>query len=86
MTMISFRVDDTEMAEMNRWAQRLHVDRSEFLREALRRRLAELAADQDIRAYVERPVTPSEDALAEVADWGPAEEWADWAEWTDAAR
>lgn len=42
-----------------------------------------LAADQDVQAYTERPLTDDENALAEIADWGPAEDWADWA---DAAR
>lgn len=44
---------------------------------------AALAADQDVQAYTERPLTDDENALAEIADWGPAEDWADWA---DAAR
>ncbi|ORV59595.1 antitoxin [Mycobacterium fragae] len=83
MTMISFRVDDADAAEIEQWARRLQIDRSELLRDALRRHLAELAADQDIRAYAEKPVTDEEKALAQIADWGPAEEWADWA---DAAR
>lgn len=83
MTMISFRVDETVAAEIEQWAQRLQIDRSELLRDALRRHLAELAADQDVRAYAEKPVTEEEKALAQIADWGPAEDWADWA---DAAR
>lgn len=65
------------------WARRLHIGRSELLRDALRRHLAALAADQDVQAYTERPLTDDENALAEIADWGPAEDWADWA---DAAR
>jgi predicted transcriptional regulator len=83
MTMISFRVDDADVAEIEQWARRLHIDRSELLRDALRRHLAELAADQDVHAYAEHPVTDEEKALAQIADWGPAEDWADWA---DAAR
>lgn len=71
MTMISFRADDADVAEAERWARRLDIDRSELLRDALRRHLAALAADRDVQAY------------AEVADRGPAEDWADWA---DAAR
>ncbi len=81
--MISFRVDDADAAEIDQWARRLHIDRSEFLRDALRRHLAELAADQDVQAYAEQPLTDEEKALARIADWGPAEDWADWA---DAAR
>jgi predicted transcriptional regulator len=83
MTMVSFRVDDEDAAAIEHWARRLHIDRSELLREALRRHLAELTADQDMHAYAEQPVTDDEKALAEIADWGPAEDWADWA---DAAR
>ncbi|MGH3961627.1 ribbon-helix-helix domain-containing protein [Mycobacterium sp.] len=81
--MISFRVDDIDVAEIEQWARRLHIDRSELIRDALRRHLAHLAADQDVRAYAEQPVTEEEGALGEIADWGPAEDWADWA---DAAR
>jgi hypothetical protein len=45
--------------------------------------LAALAADQDVEAYAEKPLTEDEKALAEIAEWGPADDWADWA---DAAR
>jgi len=79
MTMFSFRVDDADAAEVERWAQLLQIDRSELLRTALRRHLAELAADQDVQAYAEQPMTEDEKALAQIADWGPAEDWADWA-------
>jgi hypothetical protein len=65
------------------WAKRLRIDRSELLRDALRGHLAALAADQDAQACVEQPLTDDEKALAEIDDWGPAENWADWA---DAAR
>ncbi|WP_156623203.1 ribbon-helix-helix protein, CopG family [Mycobacterium sp. 1164966.3] len=81
--MLSFRVDDRDAAAVEQWARRLHIDRSELLREALHRHLAELTADQDVRAYAEQPMTDDEQALAEIAEWGPAEDWADWA---DAAR
>jgi hypothetical protein len=83
MTMISFRANDADVAALDGWTLRLHIDRSELLRDALRRHLAQLAADHDVRAYVEQPLNDDETALAEVADWGPAEDWADWA---DAAR
>jgi hypothetical protein len=81
--MLSFRVDDSDAAAAESWARRLRIDRSELLRNALHRHLAELAADHDVAAYAEQPLTGDEKALAEVADWGPAEDWADWA---DAAR
>ena len=83
MTMWSFRIDDADAATAEQWAHRLRIDRSELLREALRRHLAELAAEQEVQAYAELPVTDDESALAEIAEWGPAEDWADWA---DAAR
>ena len=82
MTMISFRVDDADAVAAEQWAKRLGVDRSELLRDALRRHLAELAADHDIRAYTDRPLSPEELSLGRIADWGPAEEWSDWADAT----
>lgn len=84
--MLSFRTDEAEAAEVDRWARRLRIDRSELLREAVRRHLVELAADHDARAYAEQPLTDGELALAESADWGPAEDWADWAGQADAPR
>lgn len=78
--MLSFRVDEVDAAAVEEWAQRLHVDRSELLREALHRHLAELAADHDVQAYAEQPMTNDETSFAQIADWGPAEDWADWAD------
>lgn len=49
MTMLSFRADDHDVDLADAWARRLHIGRSELLRDALRRHLAALAADQDIR-------------------------------------
>ena len=83
MTMISFRVGDEEALRTQQWAEALGVDRSELLRDALHRHLVRLAAENDIRAWNEQPLDGSESALAEIADWGPAEDWSDWA---DAAR
>src|SRR5574337_1369349 len=83
MTMLSFRVEDTDAAGAERWARRLHVDRAELLRDALRRHLAELAAEQDVEAYADQPMTDEENVFAQAADWGPAKDWADW---SDAAR
>ena len=73
MTMFSFRVDEGEAADAIRWAERLGVDRSELLREALHRYLIRLRAEGDIEAWAASP-------LAEIADWGPAENWSDWAD------
>jgi hypothetical protein len=78
--MLSFRVDEVDAAAVEEWAQRLHVDRSELLREALHRHLAELAADHDVQAYAEQPMTNDETSFAQIADWGPAEDWTDWAD------
>lgn len=82
MTMLSFRVDDGEAAEAQRWAERLEIDRSELLREALHRHLVRLASEDDAATWVDRPLDAGEASLAEVADWGPAEDWSDWADAT----
>jgi len=83
MTMLSFRVDEGDAAAASRWATRLGVDRSQLLRDALRRHLDRLASEDDGDIWVTQPLEPAERSLAEVADWGPASDWSDWA---DAAR
>ena len=83
MTMLSFRVDDADAERVRAWSERLGVDRSELLREALRRHLLRLASENDANTWEERPLDEGESSLATIADWGPAEDWADWA---DAAR
>lgn len=83
MTMLSFRVPDDEAAEVQRWAEALGMDRSEILRDALHRHLVVLSSERDADAWERMPLTESERSLAEIADWGPAEDWADW---RDAAR
>ena len=83
MTMFSFRVDEEEAEEARRWADRLGIDRSELLRDALHRHLVRLRAEEDIEAWTRRPLTSDENAFAEISDWGPAEDWTDW---TDEAR
>ncbi len=82
MTMLSFRVAAQEATDATLWADRLGVDRSEFLREALHRYLVRLRAEEDTDAWLDTPLTADEQALGEIADWGPAE---DWSEWADAA-
>jgi hypothetical protein len=79
MTMLSFRVADDEAAEAQKWADRLGVDRSELLRNALHRHLVALRSQREGDHYDRLPVTESELSLSEMADWGPAEDWADWA-------
>jgi antitoxin MazE2 len=58
----------------------LGVDRSELLRQALRRYLQRLASEVDAATWEARPLDDGERSLAEIADWGPAEDWSDWAD------
>jgi predicted transcriptional regulator len=83
MTMLSFRVEEAEARQTQEWADRLGVDRSELLRQALRRHLQRLASEADAATWETRPLDEGERSLAEIADWGPAEDWSDW---VDAAR
>ena len=83
MTMLSFRVAESDAAEIQRWAKALGVDRSEILREALHCHLVKLRGEDDAAKWAAAPLTDAEQALAQIADWGPAEDWADW---DDAAR
>jgi hypothetical protein len=83
MTMLSFRVPDDDAAEIQRWADTLGVDRSEILRDALRRHLVALSGERDSEAWDRLPLEAGERSLSGIADWGPAEDWADWG---DAAR
>jgi len=80
MTMMSFRVDDEEAAAAQRWADQLGIDKSELLRQALHRHLTRLASEHDAEAWLETPLTSDESAIAQIADWGPAEDWSDWAD------
>ncbi len=83
--MLSFRVADREAEEAQEWADRLGVDRSQLLRDALHRHLVTLRSQREGDLYDRLPVTESELSLGEIADWGPAEDWADWAESADDA-
>ena len=83
MTMLSFRVADADAAEVQRWAEALGLDRSELLRDALHRHLVRLRSEVDAETWEQMPPTDAEQSLAQIADWGPAEDWTDWA---DAAR
>ena len=83
MTMLSFRAEAEEAADAQRWADELGVDRSELLRAALHRHLVHLSGERDARRWEATPLSQAEWSLAEVADWGQAEDWSDW---TDAAR
>ena len=79
MTMLSFRVPDEDAAEVQRWAEALGIDRSEILRDALHRHLVVLNGEADAQRWEEQPATEAERSLEAVADWGPAEDWTDWA-------
>lgn len=63
-------------------AEALGIPQSEMIREALRRHLNALAAQQDAAAYQANPLAPEELLLADVEQWTPVE---DWSEWADAA-
>ena len=82
MTMLSFRVDENEAAQAQHWAERLGMDRSELLRDALHRHLLRLASEKDALTWAEVPLDEGERSLAQIADWGPAEDWTDWADAT----
>lgn len=84
MTMLSFRVEANQADEARRWAEILGIDRSELLREALRHHLDRLASEGDAKRWLASPLDEGERALGEISDWGPAEDWSDWA--VDAAR
>lgn len=83
MTMLSFRVDEAAAELAQAWADRLGVDRSEILREALRLHLGRLASEVDAEIWERAPLDDGERSLEAVSEWGPAEDWSDWA---DAAR
>lgn len=80
MTMLSFRVDEVDARAAQTWADRLGVDRSELLRDALRRHLVRLASEADAETWRTMPLTADERSLTAIEDWGPAEDWADWAD------
>ena len=81
--MMSFRVGEADAADAQRWAERLGVDRSELMREALHQHLTRLASEVDAETWVARPLDEGETALTSIAEWGPAEDWSDW---SNAAR
>lgn len=76
--MLSFRVPEADAEEAQRWAEALGVDRSELLREALHGHLVRLRSEIDADRWERVPLSNAEASLAEVADWGAAEDWSDW--------
>lgn len=77
--MLSFRVDERDALEVRRWTDRLGVDRSQLLRDALHRHLVWLAGEDDAESWDRHPLDEGERSLADMADWGPAEDWTQWA-------
>jgi hypothetical protein len=82
MTMLSFRTEEADALEAQRWSELLGVDRSELLREALRRHLLRLASENDATTWAEQPLEGGDRALETIAEWGPAEDWSDWVDAT----
>lgn len=86
MTMLSFRVAEGDAVAVQRWADELGVDRSALLRDAVRLHLNRLASEHDAEQWDAIPLDEGESALVAIADWGPAEEWEDWADVSDPSR
>ena len=80
MTMLSFRVDPAEAARTREMAEALGIPQSEMIREALRRHLNALAAQQDAAAYQANLLAPEELSLVDAEQWVPAEDWSEWAD------
>lgn len=80
MTMMSFRLDPEVASQLQCWADRLQVDRSELLREAVRLHLVRLASELDAATWEQHPLDEGERSLAASAHWVPAEDWSDWAD------
>ena len=66
--MVSFRAGEVDVAEADRWAERLRVERSELLRDGLASHLASVAAEADVAANDAQPFTSDEFAL-DATDW-----------------
>jgi len=78
--MMSFRVGDSDAQAVQEWAERLGLERSQLLREALRQYVARLASETDAKVWERMPLDAAEQSLSDIADWGPAEDWSDWAD------
>lgn len=75
--MLSFRTSEEQATSATRWAEVLGIARSELLRDALRRHLVRLESEHDAEVWTEMPHSAHELSPAAIADWSPAEEWAD---------
>jgi hypothetical protein len=74
--MLSFRVRESEAAEVQSWADQLGVDRSKLLSDAIQRHLARLAAQADAQGADRISSRPRLQSLAdtEVAARGATED------------
>ena len=60
MTMLSFRVPEADAQAATHWAAAQGIDRSDLLREALRRHLVSLEAANEVAAYARSPLDARE--------------------------
>jgi predicted transcriptional regulator len=58
--MLSFRIDAAAAAQAQLWADRLGVDRSQLLRDALRQHLVRLAGETDAQTWHDNPLDDGE--------------------------
>jgi hypothetical protein len=82
MTMVSFRVDEAEVERLREWTS---VSASTG-RSSSGKRCGGTScvspASRTPRVWEARPLEEGERSLAEIDDWGPAEDWSDWADAT----
>ncbi len=71
-------VPDEEAAAVQHWADALGVDRSEILRDALRRHIVVLSGEADADRWEQQSATDTEPSLEAIAEWAPPEDWSDW--------
>ncbi len=77
-------MSDDDAADVDDIARTLGVDRSSVVRDAVRRYVNHIKAiGEGDRA--DGAVDPSQPAFAAVAEWGPAEDWSDWAASADSS-
>jgi hypothetical protein len=69
--MVSFRAEEPDAAAQM-WAERLGLDNSDLLHEALHRHLVRLEGERDAETWQQHPLTASEQALDEIEGWRPA--------------
>ena len=77
MATLGFRVPTQQAQALRESAEQMGITQSQLLRDALRRYLIRLRAEHDIAAWNAKPLTEEEKIFAEIADWGPEEDWSD---------